>query len=328
MQYNNVALTGLVLYHPLIEIWSGTVRLHRDDDLKEAREHLPPSAIVSDGRKRLVRKEALRTLLAVRKRVDRLLHGKGFSFMGGIAVPESRCSEIEAELPKLEQDFNQALDVLCGNLESEYQALRNEYPEWSTMLARSALDEKVVRSRCNFRVVPLRVAPPDSSISDAAANRFNSIAGAALPTLLRDIAGDAEWIHTNSFKGKGRVSAKTAQVVRRLVDKLSAFSFLDPRVGPMSAALHNLMRSMPSTGYLSIPETASVVMVLNSLSDPEGLITYGVASIPTDIADELLAGTPDMFFPDAQQVTDAPVPPQASVPPVPVTHQDAFALPF
>jgi len=292
-----IALTGLVLYHPLIEIWSGTVRVHRDDDLAQAAEHLPPSTIVSDGRKRLVRKETLRTLLAIRKRVDRLLHSKGFTFMGGIAVPESRCQEIEDQLPKLEVEFAQALDVLCANLQKEQASLRDEFPEWADMLKRSELSEQVVRSRCSFRVVPLRVAPPDSSISASAAKRFDSIAGAALPVLLKDVAADAEVIYRDSFKGKSRVSAKTAAMVERLVEKLQAFSFLDPRVAPMSSALLANMQSIPSTGYLSIPETASVVMVLNTLSDPETLLEQGASFIPTVIDDSVLGlnQTDDLF---------------------------------
>lgn len=276
-------LEGMVLYHPMIEIWSGTVRVLRDQDLKEVSTRLPPADLVSDGRKRIVRKDPLRPLLAVRKRVDRMLHTVGFPFMGGIAVPEGSCVEIEAALPDLERTFNDTVDQLCSNLQAEYLIHREQYPDWADMLKDSELGEAAVRVRCRFDVVSHRVAAPDSNVSATAASRFNKIANAALPSLLDDIARDADEMYKNSFKGKGRVAAKTAAMVIRMVDKLKAFSFLDPRVAPMSEALGKPLCALPSSGHLSPSETAAVCTVLHTLRDPDRLIEQGSAAIRSTI---------------------------------------------
>ena len=320
---NTTVLNGIALYHPMIEIWSGTVRVKRMEDLIDASDKLPPSEIVSDGRKRIVRKEPLRPLLAIRKRVDRLLRTAGFPFMGGIAVPETACANIEAVLPELEAEFLNTVSEMCRDLGSEYELLEEQFPEWAEMLRKSRLSAAEVQSRCRFDVVSHRVAAPDAGQSASAANRFHKIVDAAFPTLLQDIAGDAEEIYQNSVKGKGRLSVKTAAVVKRLVDKLGAFSFLDPRVDPMAQALSQQLQDLPASGYLSPVETAKVSSVLNTLSDPESLISQGAAAIQAtidahvfDVVGDDIPVSDDMFAGDKDSEPAATTPvtqPQASV---------------
>lgn len=316
-------LNGIALYHPMIEIWSGTVRVKRMEDLIDASDKLPPSEIVSDGRKRIVRKDPLRPLLAIRKRVDRLLRTAGFPFMGGIAVPETACANIEALLPQLEAEFLTTVSNMCRDLGDEYELLEEQFPEWSEMLRKSRLSGAEVQSRCRFDVVSHRVAAPDATQSASAAKRFHKIADAAFPTLLQDIARDAEEIYEKSVKGKGRLSVKTAAVVKRLVDKLGAFSFLDPRVDPMAQALSQQLQDLPATGFLSPVETAKVSSVLNTLSDPESLISQGAAAIQAtvdahvfEVVGDDLPVSDDMFAGDKEPEPAAPMPvtqPLASV---------------
>lgn len=303
---NSTVLEGLALYHPLIEIWSGTVRVKRTDDLKAAEDLLPPSEIVSDGRKRIVRKDPLRPLLAIRKRVDRLVRSHGFPFMGGIAVPESGCADIEAKLPELEKEFQEAVDSLCTDLFDEYEQLEQEHPNWAAMLHKSRLSQSDVRSRCRFDVVSHRVASPDPATSASAARRFHKIADAALPTLLQDVSAAAAKILRDSVRGKSRVASKTAAMVTRLVGKLDTFSFLDPRVDPMSKALNNLMATIPTSGFLDPVQTATIASVLNTLSDPETLIEQGAAAIDNslDPQSELGDHDPDLFSTSAGTDSD------------------------
>ena len=320
---NTTVLNGIALYHPMIEIWSGTVRVKRMEDLIDASDKLPPSEIVSDGRKRIVRKDPLRPLLAIRKRVDRLLRTAGFPFMGGIAVPETACANIEALLPQLEAEFLTTVSNMCRDLGDVYELLEEQFPEWSEMLRKSRLSGAEVQSRCRFDVVSHRVAAPDATQSASAAKRFHKIADAAFPTLLQDIARDAEEIYEKSVKGKGRLSVKTAAVVKRLVDKLGAFSFLDPRVDPMAQALSQQLQDFPATGFLSPVETAKVSSVLNTLSDPESLISQGAAAIQAtvdahvfEVVGDDLPVSDDMFAGDKEPEPAAPMPvtqPLASV---------------
>jgi hypothetical protein len=293
-------LEGLVLYHPMIEIWSGTVRIRRKEDLVNAESHLPPAELVSDGRKRIVPKDPLKPLLTVRKAVERLLKGPGIPMMGGVAVPETLASEIEAELPKLETKFNDAVNDLCAGLTASYQKLENAWPEWAPMLRSSRLTEAEVRSRCRFDVVALRAAAPDASHSAGAAKRFDRIATAAFPKLLEDIAARADEILEESFRGKGAVTQRQLAPVRRLVEKLETFSFLDPRVAPMAGSFSNQLAGLPKAGPLNATHTATVVTVLKTLADPDLMLTHGSAAItqPADVAGDLFeTAAPDVPTP-------------------------------
>lgn len=328
-------LEGLVLYHPMIEIWSGTVRIRRSEDLADAESHLPPSELVSDGRKRIVPKDPLKPLLTVRKAVERLLKGPGIPMMGGVAVPETMASVVEAELPKLEAKFNEAVDDLCSGLLGSYQKLEEAWPGWAPMLRKSRLSEADVRARCRFDVVALRAAAPDASRSVGAAKRFDRIATAALPKLLEDIAARAEEILEESFRGKGAVTQRQLAPVRRLVEKLETFSFLDPRVAPMAGSFGNQLAGMPKTGPLNANHTATVVTVLKTLADPDLMLTHGSSAIthhndasPPDDADlttlPLLADVePSAFVPDS--VLD---PPPAPMPTRIATPEAQFSVGF
>lgn len=278
MIHNNTAvLNGITLYHPMVEIWSGTVRVKRSEDLKAANDHLPPAELVSDGRKRIVRRDPLRPLLAKRKQLDRLLRSVGFPFMGGVAVPDVKAAMVDSKIAEIETDFNNDRINLCNALADEYDLQEEKYPEWAEMLRSSRLDEASVMSRCRFDVVSHRVAAPDATVCPGAAQRFSKIADAALPTLLKTIAADAENILEESVKGKGRISTKTVNVVRRLVDKLDTFSFLDPRVDPLAQALHTQLGSLPSSGYLSGSETVILRSILTAMADPEDAILQAAA---------------------------------------------------
>lgn len=276
------SIDGLVLYHPIIEIWSGTVQIHRDEDLAAATANLPPSALVSDGRKRLVPKDPLRPLLRVRKNVDTLLRRHGFRMMGGIAVPESATGQIEVELPKLQTAFQDSLDELCLNLEDWYQKLEAEYPQWVPMLRKSRLTPQDVRARCRFDVVAIRAAAPNPSIAPQASLRFSRVASAAFPSLLEDMAKRAEEVLKESFYGKSEVTQKQMIPVRRMVEKLESFGFLDPRVAPMADALGKQLQVIPKQGPLDMAQTALVVTVLKTLSDPDLVIQHGVGAISSN----------------------------------------------
>lgn len=266
---------GLVLYHPIIEIWSGTVKVRRDVDLADASSSLPPPEIISDGRKRLVPTDPLKPLLNVRKGVERLLKGVGFPFMGGVAIPESETSHVEAELPKLQQAFSDALDDLCANLDLWYARLEAQHPQWQGLLRASRLTPSEVRSRCKFDIAAFKAAMPDASASREASQRFGRFAEAAFPDLLKDIAGRAQAMLDTSFSGRVEVTQRQVTPVRNLVAKLDTFGFLDHRVTPMADALAAQLTLIPATGPLDPAQTSMVVSMLKTLSDPEAILANG-----------------------------------------------------
>lgn len=288
------SLTGMVLYYPLIEVWSGTVKVTRETDLAAAKGDLPPEDLVSDGRKRVIAKDPLAPFLAIRKRVERLLGHLGIRLLGGYAVPVESTSEIEAELPKMEKEFLDARDELVANLGLHYMNWEVAHPSWTDMLKRERPDENVVSARCAFHVGCIRAESPDGSTSAAAATRFTAIANSALPTLLQETADQAEKL-LEHFTGKVSCTQKSVNSVRRLVDKLEAFAFLDQRVRPMVDVMQAQFNRLAKTGPIDALGTTSLLWVLKQLADPETMLQHGQGTVNAKLALPVSIGDVDLL---------------------------------
>lgn len=297
----------LVIISPRIEIWSGTVKLERDTDLASINGQLPPKELVSDGRKQLIPAASLAGMYNVRKQIERTLKAEGFAGLvgGGIAVTAKKADEFLAGLSTFEQAFEQAREALIANLTAHYAAQESVFPAWATMLRSARLTAKQVRTRCKFGISVFRLSPPDADPASRSNQLFNEMMGSALPTLMQDIAGEAEKL---AARFKGRSCVKQAQVlpVKRLVEKLKGFAFLDPRVQPIAAGLTSVLDSLPLTGALNAGQTACCVTVLKQLMDPVSIIAHGVGVIEhvgdaEDVQEELPIAAPALPVPTPTQ---------------------------
>jgi hypothetical protein len=270
----------LVIITPRIEIWSGSVKLVRDTDLHQVNGQLPPKGLVSDGRKQLINTTPLRPLHNVRKQIERSLKAEGFAGLvgTGIAVTAQKAESFLQELPKYEQEFEAAREGLIKHLPQHYTDQENLYPAWQGMLQSARLSGSEVRSRCKFGVAVFRLAPPDPDPQSKATQLYTQMTESALPTLMQDIAVDAEEL-LQRFKGKSCVKQSQVLPVKRLVRKLKGFAFLDPRVQPVAAGLLSVLDSLPQTGALNAPQTACCVTVLSQLMNPTMIISHGIGVI-------------------------------------------------
>jgi hypothetical protein len=310
------SLDGMVLYYPMIEVWSGTVKVSREQDLAAAKANLPPATIVSDGRKRLISQKPLRPFLAVRKCVERLLGSHGIRLLGGYAVPVSATAEIEAQLPELEREFLEARADLVSNLDRHFDdwvaEMEEEFPGWGDMLRRNRTDPLTVESRCCFHVGCIRAETPDATTSAGAASRFHAIANSALPTLLQETADRADELLTE-FQGKVSTTQRAVTAVRKLVDKLGTFSFLDQRVRPMVEVLEGQLNLLPKTGPLNANATTMLFWVVRQLADPQAMLDHGEGQVtatmglPVSIGEfDLLSGVPAAIDEDLEETESVP----------------------
>jgi hypothetical protein len=274
---SNAITEDLVLYYPDLQIWSGTVQVRRDEDYGSAVGDLPPLELVSDGRKRLVPTAPLKSLLNVRKGVEWLLNGVGFPFMGGVAVPAAKATEVEAELPKLQQAFHEGVEELCDKLEHWYDVQENKYPEWGGILHTARLSEQRVRSRCRFDVVAIKASAPDTNPD--AANRFDRFASGAFPALVTDISKRAGKLVAETFVPGKEVTQRQVNLVRDLISKLGSFAFVDARVSPMVDAMRLQIDVLPKVGPINRAEAGVLINILRVLGDPELVIENGLMAI-------------------------------------------------
>lgn len=269
----------LVIISNRIRVWSGTIKITRESDLAAINGQLPPKTVVSDGRKTLVESKHLAGLESVRKSIERFLKAEGFSYVGcGVAVTGEMAQRFLQELPKFEQQFTDALDDLCRNLDTHYQEMETKAGTWSSILSQSRLTAKQIRDRCHFGMNIFRMASPDNDPNSPAASQYRDTMAEALPSLLESVAKDASKL-LSACKGKSRMLQTQLVATRRLVDKLKAFAFLDPRVGPATSGMQAVLSQMPASGVLNEVNASMCVAVIDQLTRPQNIIEHGTGVI-------------------------------------------------
>lgn len=261
-------LAGLVLVTADLRIWSGGVKLTREEDLTEVASKLPPKGMVSDGRKMLVRPAALAPFHAIRKRLERLLGRVGFRLMPDAwAIPETDCDSFLAEVEELENEFNGLIPDLLVSLPRHYAEQEQAFPEWALQLRFGHLTPEQVESRMRFQVGMYRISPPADGNSRLN-RRYNDVVNGAVPALLTDVADKATKLLEGAIGRKLTCTQAHKGQVERLVERLDAFSFMDPRVGPTAAALRSMMGCIPALGPLTPGNTAVLRVICEQLADP------------------------------------------------------------
>ena len=272
--HHNDSLQGLVLITSNTRIWSGGPKLTREEDLSEVKDRLPPSAMVTDGRKNLVKPSALAPFHAIRKRLERLLRSEGYPLMSdAFAVPVTELDRILKKIDELESEFNAEIPVFLDALPQHYQAQIDEFPDWADQLRSGQLTRTQIASRLQFSVGVFKMAPPDADDAGSSRNRqYTNIVNGAVPALLNDLADKAQQLLKGPIGQRLCVTQTQHAQVRRLVEKLDAFGFLDHRVGPTAAALDDMLSVIPATGPLSAGNTAVLRVVIQQLADPDTLL--------------------------------------------------------
>ncbi|WP_395794735.1 DUF3150 domain-containing protein [Aquimonas sp.] len=268
---HTTTLKGVVLVRPLIRITTGTVAVDRDTDLDAVKGGLPPTSIVSDGRKRILNSARLAPLFNCRKAVERALTKIGAPFLGATMVPETKLAALEAEIRDIEVQFYAYLDDLAANLEGAYLEWEEDNPAWSSLISRNRLPAHELKSRCRFVVAYFRAEAPANDVG----GRFKAAVSEAVPALLADIATEACKVHDAHIMGRDTCTHKAVTPISKLIDKLVSFSMLDPRVAPSAAGFRSVLAALPRTGTLKGGDFATLAGLIAQLRTPEEMLEHG-----------------------------------------------------
>lgn len=269
--HTTTRLQGVVLVRPLIRVTTGTVAVDRDTDLDAVKGNLPPTSIVSDGRKRILSGARLAPLFNCRKAVERALAKVGAPFLGATMVPEDKLPALEAEIKDIEAQFYAHLDDLAANLEDAYLEWEKANPAWSSLIARNRLPAHELKARCHFAVAYFRAEAPANDVG----GRFKAAVSEAVPALLADIAAEAGKVHAAHILGRDTCTQKAVTPIHKLIDKLTSFSMLDPRVAPSAAGFRSVLATLPRTGPLKGGDFATLAGLIAQLRSPEDLLQHG-----------------------------------------------------
>lgn len=261
-------ITRLVIFTPIINVWSATVKVDRDEDLKDIKDKLPPRSLVSDGRKTLIDLKLLTPFNTIRSKVQRYLHSVGFSITpNAYAVPAEAVSEVTSQLNAFGDEFNSLVPDFLANLPNAVEEHIANEPEWRDLIERSKPDPADVRSKLVFKIGAYRMAPPDEDPNSTLSRSFGNAID-AVPSLLKDISESARKLLEGPLGTGRRIGHAHANALRAMVGKLESFGFLDRRVNAAAETLDNMLAIVPESGQLTQGNLGVLKTVCLILADP------------------------------------------------------------
>lgn len=282
----------LVLVYPEVHIWTGTVTVDPDEDLKAVKDQLPPASLVSSGSKRLIDPERLTPLKSARKRLERAIEDVSVPVLGSRGVPQCKLSELHAEIEQHVGEILSLKQSLIANLDVWYDEWEAKNPTWAHMLHRSRVPANVVDHRISARVSYGLITPVAGDPSSPLNAGLSAAASEVVPSLVDNIAATARETWARSFRGRGEVSQRAMRPVRALVEKMRSFAWCDNRIAPTVRAIESVLANVPRTGPLSMVETTIVSALLNTLMDPKRVLQHGEAVMAGD-AEDVVEEEPD-----------------------------------
>lgn len=283
VNFKDSPLSRLVIFTPVINIWSATVKVDRDQDLKDVKDKLPPRSLVSDGRKTLIDLKLLTPFNTLRSKVHRALTKAGFQLTPNAhAIPLDKADAIAEELEEIGQEFKALVPDFISNLDNAVEQHIAAEPEWRELIESSRPDKAYVESRMVFKIGAYRMAPPDEANPDSRISRNFGEAIEAVPSLLKDIAESARKLLEGPLGTGRRIGQSHANALRDLVAKLESFGFLDHRVGAAADTLDSMLSIVPETGQLSQGNLGVLKTVCDILSDPVQILEQANMDADTD----------------------------------------------
>jgi hypothetical protein len=260
-------LKKLVCVHLDVHLWGARKKLSIDDLKKVDTGSIPPETLASLGSKRIFPKEPLQPLHAIKKRAERLCLAGGTRFMGGVAVPAAKKTDIASTLDELQRQFQSEVDKLMSHYDSALDDFVADFPEWEYMLRDAVLSSAEVREKFAFNFYLFDISVPegmhetDSHLSDA----VHGLAG----QVLHEVAVTAREMLKNTLADRESVSALALKTVKGMYGKLIAMSFLDRRLAATAARLEKLIDSLPPKGKIEGAEFHRLTAIVKVLADPD-----------------------------------------------------------
>ena len=277
-----------------VSIWSARKKLTARD-LGDT--DLPPDDLASLGSKKICDPASLAIFHTLKGRAIGVLNYYGLEFLGGWAIPESKAMEVHQKLDSLEREFNEAKEEFLLNYNSNVQNWVDRQNEWSSIIEDSVESAEYVRGRISFQSRFYSVAMPGMSGegSDALCDGFQD-----------EVAQAAKYAWQTSFKEQDRISRRALSPIRKIHDKLTSFSFVDPIVLPVIEIIKAALDCLPPKGHIDGLPLIQLQGLLSLLRDTEALADLAkrkMNGLATN--DDILAGfIPSGMLPAVEPAED------------------------
>jgi len=240
-----ITLTEAMTFISLsIPIWGGRKTL-RPEDLGLADQDIPSEELVHWGSKRICNPEALRVFQTLKGQAERACLKVGTRFLGGFLVPNDQVAGVSVELDRLKTTFEQEVQTFLAGYDHEIADWIARHLHWERQLREAVEPATRVATRFAFRYRPLIIRPAEAHPGTLAEDAAEL--GGSIFHEIAQIARDLE----KSLVGQTQMSQRALGTFRRVRDKLTVLSFVDPRIPPMLEPLEGFLRRVPRSGPIT-----------------------------------------------------------------------------
>ncbi|HIE2484385.1 TPA: DUF3150 domain-containing protein [Pseudomonas aeruginosa] len=267
MQTQKIAvLSKILLVGIQVNIWSARKKLE-PKDLGLDPTKIPPAELASLGTLRSINPEDIQAFEKLRRKAKRTVEKMGLRFMGVVAIPEEKAALANAELEKIEKEFNDLRADFLNRYDKAVLDWMNRAwptPALKEAIVRAIVPKAIVAERIAFRFSLCRVMPDKTpELSKQLDREVQGLHG----QLFQEIADTSEELLVKSFSGKDKVGQKAVNCIRRIHEKLLSLAFLDPTVLALADHVQAKLAQFPTRGDVEGAKLQELVSLLTNLSD-------------------------------------------------------------
>ena len=280
----NKDATDLVCIQLEVHIWSGRRHLDKSDLVHANPEFgkLPEKDLANLGSVKICDPEEIKTFQKIKNQAELLLKRAGLPILGATGIPASKYPDVFLKLQELQDEYTAKSAAFVAAFDRNICDWKLKHlfqnPEWE-QLFRDLPTADHVGGRLSFQFHPYRISAPAAESHPDLNDRFEKQMGGLKGELLQEVATEAgTFINSLSKKTDGGictkrdfVTPKTLGPLRRAAEKLDAFAFIDPTIGPLATLLSDMLDDLPDLGRVDGQKLLMLGGIARLLNDPVGI---------------------------------------------------------
>lgn len=280
----NKDATDLVCIQLEVHIWSGRRHLEKTDLVHANPEFgkLPEKDLANLGSVKICNPEDIKEFQKIKNQAELVLSRAGLPILGSTGVPAAKFAEVNEKLQELQATYAAKAAAFLNSYDTKLSQWKLkhliQHPEWD-QLFRDLPTAEHVGGRLSFEFHPYRISAPADASMPALNQRFEKQMGGLKGELLREVATEAgTFINSLSKRTDHGVSTKrefvtpkTLGPLRRAAEKLDAFAFIDPTIGPLAKLITNMLNGMPDLGRVDGEKLLLLSGIARLLNDSRGI---------------------------------------------------------
>lgn len=285
-----------------VHIWSGRRHLDKTDLVHANPEFgkLPEKDLANLGSVKICDPDEIKAFQKIKNQAELVLKRAGLPILGATGIPAGKYPDVCKKLQDLEDEYTAKASAFVAAFDNKISAWKMkhllQHPEW-LQLFRDLPTAEHVGGRLSFQFHPYRISAPADASIPALNTRFEKQMGGLKGELLREVATEAgTFISSLSKKSDGGtctkrefVTPKTLGPLRRAAEKLDAFAFIDPTIGPLATLLTNMLDGLPDLGQIGGQQLMVLGGIARLLNDSRGIAELSAIAFEGGTAEQAVS---------------------------------------